>query len=66
MTISATGKPGGEGGRAGEGEGERRREGFLSFSSHIRRLNGWMTCDFTSFSAVFQSYQDVGWMIMKG
>ena len=29
-------------------------------------LDGWMTCDFTSFSTVFQSYQDDGRMIMKG
>ena len=29
-------------------------------------LDGWMTCDFTSFSSVFQSYQDDGQMIMKG
>ena len=28
--------------------------------------DGWMTCDFTSFLAVFQSYQDDGRMIMKG
>ena len=27
---------------------------------------GWVTCNFTSFSTVFQSYQDNGWMIMKG
>ena len=27
--------------------------------------DGWMTCDFTSFSTVFQSYQDDGRMIMK-
>ena len=27
--------------------------------------DGWMTCDFTSFSTVFQSYQDNGRMIMK-
>ena len=25
-----------------------------------------MTCDFTSFSKVFQSYQDDGMLIMKG
>ena len=25
-----------------------------------------MTCDFMSFSTVFQSYQDEEWMIMKG
>ena len=29
-------------------------------------MDGWMTCDFTSFSTVFQSYQDDGQMIMKG
>ena len=28
--------------------------------------DGWMTCDFTSFLTVFQSYQDDVWMIMKG
>ena len=28
--------------------------------------NGWLTCDFTSFSTVFQSYQDDGQMIMTG
>ena len=28
-------------------------------------MDGWMTCDFTSFSTVFQSYQDDGQMIMK-
>ena len=33
---------------------------------HIVEMNGWMTCDFTSFSTVFQSYQDDGWLIMKG
>ena len=29
-------------------------------------VDGWMTCDFTSFLTVFQSYQDDVWMIMKG
>ena len=29
-------------------------------------MDGWMTCDFTSFSTIFQSYQDNGQMIMKG
>ena len=28
--------------------------------------DGWMTCDFTSFSTVFHSYQDDGQMILKG
>ena len=28
--------------------------------------DGWMTCDFTSFLTVFQSYQDDVWMVMKG
>ena len=26
---------------------------------------GWMTCDFTSFSTVFQSHEDDGWVITK-
>ena len=29
-------------------------------------LDVWMTCDFVSFSTVFQSYQDNGQVIMKG
>ena len=29
-------------------------------------MDGWMTCDFTSFSTVFQSYQGDGRLIMKG
>ena len=33
---------------------------------HQYRMDGWMTCDFTSFLTVFQSYQDDVWMIMKG
>ena len=28
-------------------------------------MDDWMTCDFTSFSAVFQSYKDDGRLIMK-
>ena len=28
--------------------------------------DGWMTCDFTSFSTVFQSYQGIGQMIKEG
>ena len=29
-------------------------------------IDGWITCDFTSFSTVFQSYQDNQRVIMKG
>ena len=29
-------------------------------------MDGWMTCNFTPLSIVFQSYQDNGQMIMKG
>ena len=29
-------------------------------------LDGWMTCVFTSFSTVFQTYQDDVRLIMKG
>ena len=28
--------------------------------------DGWMTCDFTSFSTVFLSYKDDGKLIMNG
>ena len=28
-------------------------------------MAGWMICDFTSFSTVFQSYQDDGRMVLK-
>ena len=37
---------------------------FMSFSTVW--MDGWMTCDFTSFSTVFQSYQDDERLIMKG
>ena len=29
-------------------------------------MDGWMICDFTSFSTLFQSYQDDGRIIIKG
>ena len=29
-------------------------------------MDGWITCDFTSFSTVFQSYQDDERLIIKG
>ena len=29
-------------------------------------MDGWVTCNFTSFLAVFQPYQDDIQMIMKG
>ena len=32
----------------------------------IQWMDGWMTCYFTSFSTVFQSYQGDGRLIMKG
>ena len=35
-------------------------------NSGSSRMDGWMTCDFTSFSTVFQSYQDDERLIMKG
>ena len=37
----------------------------LNFESTSSK-DGWMICDFTSFSTVFQSYQDDGRMITKG
>ena len=43
---------------------------FFQHLTFLRRavkiMDRWMTCDFTSFSTVFQSYQDDFWMIMKG
>ena len=35
------------------------------FSKHSK-MDGWMTCDVTSFSTVFQSYQVNERLIMKG
>ena len=32
----------------------------------LRVKDGCMTSDFTFFLTVFQSYQDDGWVIMKG
>ena len=29
-------------------------------------IDGWLICNFTSFSTVFHSYQDGGMLIMKG
>ena len=37
-----------------------------TYFMHIVEMGGWMTCNFTSFSTVFKSYQDNGWPIMKG
>ena len=37
----------------------------IRFSKHSK-MDGWMTCDVTSFSTVFQSYQDNERLIMKG
>ena len=34
-------------------------------STHLL-LDGWMNCDFMSFSTVFQSYQDDGRLLLKG
>ena len=45
-----------------QNEGEKR-EAIIFF---YPVQDGWITCDFTSFLTVFQSYQDDVWMIMKG
>ena len=39
---------------------------FVMSTKVNRSIDGRMICDFTSFSTVFQSYQDDVWMIMKG
>ena len=38
----------------------------IIFLISLRWMNGWMTCDFTSFVTVFQSYQDDVWVKMRG
>ena len=47
-----------------------KEEGSLNVNRsapHYRSLeiDGWMTCHLMSFSTVFQSYQDNGWVIIK-
>ena len=43
------------------------RVNLLSYQgSFAARIDGWMTCKFTSFPTVFRSYQDNGLVIMKG
>ena len=37
----------------------------LDYDVGQRLLNGWITCDFVSFSIVFQSYQDDGKVIVQ-
>ena len=39
---------------------------LITFTLIDNQLDGWMTCNFTSFLKVFQSYQDEVWMVMKG
>ena len=56
---------GGGGGWGGGGGGGHRCNINFSNGQSIG-IDGWMTCDFTSFLTVFQSYQDDVWMIMKG
>ena len=41
-------------------------QGLNTMQTDIITMAGWMTCDFTSFSTVFHSYQDDGRMIMIG
>ena len=38
----------------------------LLHCSLSQMMDGWMICDFTSFSTVFQSYQDDERLVMKG
>ena len=39
--------------------------GFSLPNDPKKPVDGWMTCDFTSFLTVFLSYQDDGRLIMK-
>ena len=36
---------------------------FLKICIRVLGMDGWMTCDFTSFSTVLELYQDNGQMI---
>ena len=38
----------------------------LNMNKLEQEKGGWLTCDFTSFSKVFQPYQDDGRAIIKG
>ena len=38
----------------------------FKLKANFGSMNGWMACDFTSFSTIFQSYQDDVRVIMKG
>ena len=51
---------------SGRWEVDNERLCAMEFRLRLRWLAGWMTCDFTSFLTVFQSYQDDVWMVMKG
>ena len=42
------------------------RDQDLKGQNLLLEMDRWMTCDFMSFSAVFQTYQDDGRLIMKG
>ena len=37
-----------------------------SYLPEMQLIDGWITCNITSFSKVFQSYQDHGSLIMNG
>ena len=39
---------------------------ILNIGTYRHKMDGGLTCDFTSFPTVFQSYQDDGQMIMEG
>ena len=41
-------------------------EKYFLLLSTKDKMHGWVTCDFMSFSTVFQSFQNDGQMIMKG
>ena len=47
-------------------QGFHQEYGIICGLPMYHSMDGWMTCDFTSFSTVFQSYQDDGRLITKG
>ena len=47
-------------------DGKMLEDRFMESYEDFDPMNGWMICDFTSFSTVFQSYQDAGRMKVRG
>ena len=49
-----------------EGKQTEKSQKLFPLVKIVEKMDGCMTCKFTSFSTVLQSYEDNEWMIMKG